>query len=517
MFDINKFHFLYNLKRLLYISSGNFFLKLGRFSHMLKTNLIQILSKFDLNTFKKFGKFLNSPYFNNNEKLLGLYEILKEHYPHFDSPVISKENIFRKLYKKDRVVMGTMYYLISEMEKQLETFVSIEKMNPVNFDFALLEELTNLGMNNLFDKKYKEFKKKMKIMPDTYNLNRFLLTSINRNNKRSKREFLTKKDIYGKEWFEPLDELVKLFLKNILTNIQTLANFKRTCNEDIDIPLLDETLKYLESNDKYKADIEIELIYYQIKLLLGFEENYYHKIKKIMKEDSDKISPYQFEESKITLQNYFTDRILKGNDLREEQFDLIKLQLSKFDNTKQKRLRIDTFYQAFMLAISLEKYDWAKEFIDKYGKHLDEKFQNNAISYGNARIFYQEKDYDKALRELAKIKNYSFIHYKPPVKILQLMLFYDLKLLSQAEDAANSFLKFLNNDKLITLKIKKSYINFLKIYVKLIKTEGTYNESRISSLMLSVNKQKGFLVSRNWFIKKIKELESKAYKRIKAI
>jgi hypothetical protein len=357
----------------------------------------------------------------------------------------------------------------------------------------------------------------MNTFPDAFNLNRFLLSSINRSNKRNKIKFLTKKDIYSKEWFEPIDELVKLFLKNILTNIQTLSNFKRTCNENIDIPLLSVILGYLEANDKYKADIEIELIYYQIKLLLGFKEDYYHKIKKIIKEDSDKISFYQFEESIVTLQNYFTDKILTGNDLREEEFELIKLRLKNFDNTKQKRLRIDIFYQTFMLAISLEKYDWAKEFIDKYGRLLDEKFQNNAIRYGNARIFYQDKDYDKALRELAKIKNYSIIHYKPPVKILQLMLFYDLKLLTQAEDAANSFLKFLKKDKLISLKIKNSYTNFLRIYMKLIKTEGTYNESKISSLILAVNKQKGFLVGRNWFIKKINELESKVYKKIKVI
>ncbi len=484
---------------------------------MLKTNLIQILSKLDQNEFKKFGKFLNSPYFNNNAKLTGLYEILKEHYPLFDSPGISKENIFRKLYGKDKVVTGTMYYLISEMEKQLETFISMEKMNPVNLEFALLEELGNLGMNNLFNKKYKEFRKKMKTFPDSYNLNRYVLASINRNNKKNKRQFLTKKDIYGKEWFEPVDELVKLFLKNMLTNIQTLANFKRTCNEDIDIPLVNEILKYLETSNKYKTNIEIELIYYQIKLLLGFEEDYYHKIKKIIKENPDKISDYQFEESMVTLQNYFTDKILKGKDLREEELDLIKLQLNKFDNTRKQRFRIDTFYQAFMLAISLEKYDWAKKFVDKYGKLLDEKFQNNAIHYGHARIFYQDKDYDRALRELAKIKNYSFIHYKPPVKILQLMLFYDLKLLTQAEDAANSFLKFLKKDKLLMVKVKNSYINFLRIYMKLIKTEGTYNESRVASLILAVNKQKGFLVSRKWFLKKINELESKVYKRTKAV
>lgn len=484
---------------------------------MLKTNLIHILSKLDQDGFKKFGKFLNSPYFNNNEKLIELYEILREYYPHFDSPVISKENIFRKLYKKDRVVMGTMYYLISEMENHLEVFIGIEKMNPVNLNFALMEELNKLGMNNLFDKKYKEIRKKMKSIPDPYYLNRFLLASIKRNNEKIKRAFLTKKDIYGKEWFNPVDELVKMFLKNILTNIQALANFKKTCNEDIDIPLLNEILKYLEANNKYKADIEVELIYYQIKLLLGDEENYYFRIKKIMKDSIDKISVYQFDESIVTLQNYCTDRILKGIDSREEEFDLIKLQLKSFDNTKQKRLRIDIFYQGFMLAISLGEYDWAKKLIDKYGKLLDEKFQNNAIHYGYARIFYQDKEYDKALRELAKIKNFSFIHYKPAVKILQLMLFYDLKLFPQAEDAANSFLKFLKTDKLITVKIKNSYINFLKIYIKLIKTEGTYNASRISSLMIAVNKHKGFLVSRNWFLKKINEMESKVYKRIKAI
>src|SRR6188768_2140262 len=138
---------------------------------MLKTDLIKFLSTLNVNEFKKFGKFLESTYFNSNAKLIEFYDILKVHYPDFQSLELSKENVFRKLYKEDKVVLGTMYYLISEMESLLEKFVSIEKIKPFTLDLTLLEELNELGINSLYDKKYNEIKRKLNLYQDTSNIN----------------------------------------------------------------------------------------------------------------------------------------------------------------------------------------------------------------------------------------------------------------------------------------------------------------------------------------------------------
>lgn len=125
---------------------------------MQKSNLIKILLKLNSSEFKSFGKFVNSPYFNTNKKLSEFYEELKKYYPAFDDLNLTKENIFRKLYGQDKVVMGTMYFLISEMEALLEKFLSIERIDPVALDLSMLKTIGSMNLNKLFDVKYRNVK-----------------------------------------------------------------------------------------------------------------------------------------------------------------------------------------------------------------------------------------------------------------------------------------------------------------------------------------------------------------------
>ena len=91
---------------------------------MINGNLLKLLSALSESEFRKFGKYINSPYFNANAKLILLYDHLSDFYPDFDSLELSRQNIFRKIYKEDKYVEGTMFYLISELEKLVCSFIS---------------------------------------------------------------------------------------------------------------------------------------------------------------------------------------------------------------------------------------------------------------------------------------------------------------------------------------------------------------------------------------------------------
>ncbi len=366
---------------------------------MHKSNLILILSKLDKNEFDKFGKFLNSAYFNSNKKVIEFYNILKNFHPSFDSLELSKENIYRTLYKEDKVVMGTMYYLISETEALLEKFISIERIKPFTLEMIFLEELTHMGLNNLFDVKYKELKKKLKQNSDQRNLNNFILADIRRANKLERKEHLTKKDTNKKELEEPVYELLKLFLKNNLWNILLLTNQKQQWNSKIKIPMLNETLDFIMTNKNLFEDVEMKALFFQVKLILEFDEKYYFELKKILKEDSKKITSEIFHEILAILQNYILSKAMNGSNFWQEEFELSNLYISYILNNKQGLIPIDVFYQAFATGIHLEKFEWAKEFLSGNAKFLDEKFRSNAIGYGNAALYYQNKEYSKALRK----------------------------------------------------------------------------------------------------------------------
>ncbi|MEO8666007.1 MAG: hypothetical protein ABI462_10960 [Ignavibacteria bacterium] len=482
---------------------------------MLKSNLIEIISKLSEQDFKKFGKFVDSPYFNVNKKLSGFYKILAEYYPDFELLEFSKENLYRKIYGKDKVVMGTMYFLISEMEKLLEKFLSIEKIDPVTLDISALKAIGDMRLHNIFDIKYRSIRKKLKKTSDPENLNNFILSGINRFNKIERKESLTKKDVFPKEWFEPVDELVKLFLKNMLWNIVLFSNFKQFLNEKIDIPFYNEIMKYVEENEKSMSDPESKLIFYQIKMINDKNDEYYFKLKKLFSENNKKITIEQTQELMANLNNFCMNKVINGFAFKEEQFEIQNLFLKHCIERSVDNFPVDAFNQIFMLGVSLDKLDWAKGFVEKYSLRLEEKFLDNAVHYSYACIDYYEKNLEKALKQLSKIKNYSHVYYKPSVKLLQLKIYFELNLFSEADDAMKTFSQFLRNDKLTTSNIKKTYSDFLKTYKRLLAIQYSGNINKINDFKYEIEKANKFLLAKNWFRARIEELESGITKKNK--
>jgi hypothetical protein len=479
---------------------------------MQKSNLIKILSKLNSSEFKSFGRFVNSPYFNTNRKLSEFYEELKKYYPAFDDLNLSKENIFRVLYRQDKVVMGTMYFLISEMEGLLEKFLSIERIDPVALELSALKTIGSMNLNKLFDVKYRDIRKKLNKVQDNYNINNFMLANINRANMIERKESLTKKDVFKKEWLEPVDELVKLFLKNMLWNISLFSNFKKHLNEKLEIPFYDEVLNYIDKNKLYEKDLGLKLLLFQTRMINDNDEEYYFELKKIFKGSHKLISLDDTQELMANLNNFCMKKVISGFPFQEEQFEIQNLFLKHYIEKTEDSFPIDAFNQIFMLGMSLGKVKWAKDYVRKYGKRLEENFRDNALLYSNAVINFREKQFGQALKQLSRIKNFSHIFYKPSVKLLQLKTYYELGLYAEAADVSNSFIQFLRNDRLTTSDIKKVYSDFIRVYKKLLSAQFSADRNKINSFKYEIERKRSFLISRKWFKEKVSDLENSILK-----
>lgn len=473
---------------------------------MQKSNLIKLLSSLDERDFKLLGKFVASPYFNSNSKLISFYKILKRYYPEFDSIEISNQNFFRILYKGNDYVEGTMYYIVSEMERMVGNFISHEKINPLQLDLTLLNELIFSNLESLYNKKYKVTLKKLNKFNDTDNLYHLLLSRINLSHITRSKEIKTKKDLFRKEWYAPVEELIRFFLRSLLVSVETILNYTITINEKLDIPMLNEILQMLEKYNFMKKDFETKILYLRIKMLINHDIKIFNYLKTVV--PSEKLDRSFINELITSLQLFCSRELVRGNNFVEEEFNIVMLYEKYNREALKKFTKIDFYYQTFMLALSLGKYDWLRKFHIKYSKLIDEKYQNNAVHYGNAQLHYIDKEYDKALKELSQIKNYSFVHYKPAVKILQLRIYYELGFYSESEDLINAFNQFLHHDKLIPRYIKKAYSDFLKILLKLNKAASSNEKKKVFEVKYIINKRKEFLIARKWLDSQVEILES---------
>jgi len=111
---------------------------------MINYKAINILKGLTKKEILRFEKFLLSPFYNNNKKLLLLYNYLRKFYPEFDSSSFTKENIYRHVFGNDIFSDENLRKLFSDFYKLGEKYLvtlNLEK-NKFDYDRYLLDDLT---------------------------------------------------------------------------------------------------------------------------------------------------------------------------------------------------------------------------------------------------------------------------------------------------------------------------------------------------------------------------------------
>ena len=61
--------------------------------------LTRVLKTLNQKEFRKFGEFVQSPYFNKNKHVIALFEAISAYYPEFENRNFTAEKIYLKTFK----------------------------------------------------------------------------------------------------------------------------------------------------------------------------------------------------------------------------------------------------------------------------------------------------------------------------------------------------------------------------------------------------------------------------------
>jgi hypothetical protein len=150
---------------------------------MIKSSSIEILKSLEASEFSELGKFIRSAYFNTNENIITLYDVLKKYYPTFESKNLTKEKVHRKIFPKRKYNDDTMRKLLSILQKLTEDFLSHSSLKIKNFEYKtmLLEKLDSKKQDRLFEKELGELELKCKPVrniEDEYFINNYFLSTL---------------------------------------------------------------------------------------------------------------------------------------------------------------------------------------------------------------------------------------------------------------------------------------------------------------------------------------------------
>jgi len=119
---------------------------------MHKSKLISTLRTLNNKEIKRFESYIFSPFFNKIENVNKLFDIIKKYHPTYPENNVKKEVIFKKLFPKEQLDEQKLRYVMSDLTRLLEDFLSYEEYNKNDIykKHLLLNSYDERGLDKYF-------------------------------------------------------------------------------------------------------------------------------------------------------------------------------------------------------------------------------------------------------------------------------------------------------------------------------------------------------------------------------
>lgn len=483
---------------------------------MRKSKLISLLLTFDDEEFKRFGKFLESPYYNTNKKVLQLYNHLKKYAPGFNSKAVEKEAVFRKLYPGKKYNDGVLRVHISDLLKHAQDFLVTQsfKRNDSAYYSRLLSELLNRRIDSLFLKEYDEIAagQQANLIGSEHFKNMYQIENIRLGfNVDTDRQPQNSENL-----MRMADYVLAYFLidsKNILKEIDAAGhNF----NVRPAVPLLELLVESVDLEalinrlGNYPGQQnEILEIFLSILLMMrkGADKKHYYRTKELFHKNFEHIERELIDQIYSSLHGYCI--IQAPNDTNEEfskeAFELLKeiVERSHYSNTVGGYMTLIFFRNILVQCSKVGDFKYMEKFIRRYIEKIQPEHRENMRHYSAGRLYFVQKNFGKALRELAKV-NYDLFTFKYDVKCMMLQAYYELNYTEEAYSMVDSFRHFLSKNKSVSEGFNEVHSGFLNSYAALLNHRTGTKQTDLDSLKRYIQDNPG-IVWKKWLLEKVAE------------
>ncbi len=479
---------------------------------MESTKLYNSLKYLDIYELSAFDKFINSPYFNQNEKLTGLYRILLPFLKNKRDIEIEKLQVWEKLFGNQDFDDKYFRKINSDLLKLLERFIAQQVYDESDtlLNNNLLKGITRKGAFKMYNSAIA-------------NADRLIHRNYNRNSEYYFQQFLTEKNKFNftSEFEKKSKKQTKhnwLNIKEISDNIDifyvseklklysTLLSAKSIKKIDVELSFMDEILQYVRANELWK--FPPVALYYQIYLTLtesNIEEHYY-KLKELI---TGFIHLFPVEEALDIYEsalNYCVNRINSGQSkFYLEYLSLYKNMIQNNVLLKGEKLDPTRFRNIVISALRVNDFKWAEWFIEEYKDKLDEKYRENAVTFNLARLSFYKKDFDRVKKYLRNVE-FNDMAYELSAKSMLIATYYDTDDYDPLYSLLESFNMFLNrNKKTIPDQKIKAHQILIKFVKKLI-TINPGDKKAVEKLKQNIESA-GEIPDKQWLLDRVMELK----------
>lgn len=473
---------------------------------MKSSKLYSILEHFDKYEQNRCRKYIISPYFNKNEALIDIYEVLIKNINAVKPKNLSREDIWTKVHNDKNFDDVRCRKYLSDLLKLVEGFLaqSIFEANNLQQAAYLIEAVGQKKMKKLYNSTMRMARRTSDNYPfqsANFFLYQYLIEMNYYNMTQSEMQRSEKTNLQS-----IIENLDNFYFAEKLRLVSSILIRQRYSAHNYEISFIKDIVQHIKESSLNQ--IPVVLIYYQIYLTMVDDQNeeFYFKLKDLLTKFSLKFPPNEAYQLYTAAINYSVKKINKGNskflqELFELYHELTENKIVLVDN----KLSPWTFQNIVVVALRLGKFQWTDNFINNYKHYLPIQYRDNAVSYNSARLYWYQKKHDQVIQLLREVE-YEDVSYNLGSKSMLIATYYETDEIDALYFLLESFRAYLNRHKDIPAQRRNNYKNLIKFTKKLTKTRSGDKEA-IKKLKDEIENTKG-IADKKWLSEKIAELEN---------
>ncbi len=478
---------------------------------MTDSKIYQVIIQLKRIEQNRLRKYVQSPYFNANETLVVLLDILLQHQQQngkAEMP-LTKQKIWTLLPETQGEYNDLRFRKhCSDLLSLTENFLSQEVYETDKLQQAsyLIEAVTHHKLDKLYNNAERNADVESQRYPYRTSEYYFKQYQIQKNLYDLREADVNRFDKSNIELI--INNLDYFYLAEKMRWYSTILNRKNLISHDYSLLFVDEIINHLQKYP-YEDILPISLSYltYQIHIDSP-DDSHYFNLKKMLYENERLLTHNENKLNYFYLLNFAQRKLNQGSIIfLKEYLELFKYLLNTDFLLENGQLDPWLFRNVVTIALRLGEYKWTEEFLDSYKNKLPPDQIDNAARYNYATLYFYQKKYEKAIPLLNSV-DFNDLGYNLNSKTILIAIYYELDEDNALSALMDSFKTYLNRHKEITGDRRMLYINMIKYTKKLLKLNpGDKTEiAKIRAEIEEDNKKAG-VASLRWIYDKLAELE----------
>ncbi|NRB49532.1 MAG: hypothetical protein HRU41_17765 [Saprospiraceae bacterium] len=475
---------------------------------MNNNKLLSLLATFSAREIRAFQLFVRSPYFNQDERLTALLSLLTSSSIEESTAQEFKQQLHQQLFPQQAFEDKRIRYLFSDLSRLAEQFLLQEhyRGNSLQQQLDFAQICNQRKLPKLYRRTIQKIAQHFDQQPqrDVRYFQQHLEFAMIKD-EHFQQQRLRKFD-ENLQWVA--DDLDRYYYLQKLRQACVMLDRQAILTANYDLGISQEWLNHLV--EKSFFDEPIIRIYYTI-LMSSLEENelrHFEELKQILTTVNERVTNTDLAHIYRFAINYCARKIRKGrSEYLEEALQLYLKGIASELFLEDGHLSPWTFTNVVKLALRLEKFEWIAEFIPQYAPSLPEEFQENALHYNYAELYYYSKDLDRALTHLNQVA-LDDLNYALGARVMLAKIYFETTEENALLSLLAAFSLFLKRNRKISANIKHTYLNFCDLLFQLIRR----NPKKLEKIRKKIE-ETNLLTDRGWLLSVCEQMEAQLIKK----